>query len=115
MLQLLGALARRMCVLSGGEFAFMEAISTVNFQQLKLAVLKNLYSHHALAARWILKCDLEGNLTGPLYCTRTLSLRPWSDSELFFLSDVHSISVLRKGSTCVCSWISNDLEKSSVE
>lgn len=50
MLQLLGAPARRMCVLSGGEFAFMEAINTVNFQQLKLAVPRNLYSHHGLAA-----------------------------------------------------------------
>lgn len=35
-LQLLGAPARRMCVLSGGEFAFMEAINTVNFQHLSL-------------------------------------------------------------------------------
>lgn len=106
MLQLLGAPARRMCVLSGGELAFMEAISTVNFQQLKLAVLRNLYSHHALAARWILKCDLEGNLTGPLYCTCTLSLRPGSE---FFLSDVHSISVLSKvplafAEGCVMVW-----------
>lgn len=37
-------------VLSGEDFAFIEAINTVNF--------RNLYSQHGLTALCILKCDL---------------------------------------------------------
>lgn len=37
-------------VLSGGDFAFLEAINTVNFKQVKLAVPTDLYSHHGFTA-----------------------------------------------------------------